>query len=502
MLQYLNPFAWGRWFFEFVSAWFLGFPWRDAPKGIPALLLMTVLIVGSVIAWTDNSNWRTELLNKQLMVAIEADQFETAELVIQRQLKKRPDDAQLVYRLALLRAESGQGENATQLMLDLAKYNRHEEAARWMLAENYIGKDWGSLDDDQRAEFGQLLKIIHEEAPKDVAIQQLYADYLIASEKFPQAIPILEQLARFQPMRGLQAAALSRRLGNPEAANRLAKMTLDAVALMSEEDPTNSVLALAVAQNQLFLKRYPESLRTLERSIKRAKTKEEAEKLKQAYGDATAAWIGFIEQSEMSNTQERLRILRLLEKALNYAPTNPRVLTIVADQVLATLDDDDEQVVMLRESLINGSSSGIAHFIRGTAALMEDDVETATTALRLAAQHMPRSGAILNNLAVALSVRDSDNLEEALKISDTAIKQTTNPTPHFFETRGQILFRLGRYVDAIPDLERSLTVESLAQKSHESLATCYEKIGEEDLSKLHQQAAIEVAKRTGSKSDG
>ena len=490
MLRNLNPLLWLRWAGQFVYAWAQSISWRDAPKAIPAIVLMMVLTVTGVIAFNDSSNWRTDLLNNQLQVAWDEENYETAELVIMRQLRKRPDDAQLVYRLALTRDVQGETENAIELMRDLTKIKAHEPAARWLLQKNFVGKEWDKLSQEEQDEFGMMLALIHKKKPDDIPIKQLYADYLIASQRFPQAVPILDELSWIQPMRGLQAAALSRKLGNNSTAQRLAKRTLDAVAKMSEEDPTNSTMALAVAQNQLFLRQYDEAVRTLDRAVKRAKTEPERLHLSQAMGDAIVAWVSFIEQSPANETaNERLRVLNMLQVALRYAPNNPRVLTLVADQVLATAGEDDQQIQAVREALINGSSIGIAHFIRGTAALMKDDIESATISLQLAAQHIPQSGAILNNLAVALSMRDDGNLEQALKISESAIKQTPNPTAHFFETRGQILFRLERYIDAIPDLERALLVESLAQQAHASLATCYEKIGEKELSKLHREAA-------------
>lgn len=470
----------------------MSLPWRDAPKAIPAIILVVVLLVTSVAAWTDNSDWRTSLLDNQLVAAWDKDDYETAELIILRQLRQRPDDGRLVYRLGLARDLNGENEAALDLMKKLAFGKRNERAARWILEKEYLGKDWEQLDDEGKDEFGRILALIHQEAPKDMAIKRLYADYLIAAEKLPQAIPVLEELARVQPMRGLQAAALARRLGNEATANRFAERTLDAVSRMSEEDPTNAVLALAVAQNQLFLKRFAETVRTLDRSIPRVKDDDERNMLKQAMGDTIVAWVAHIEESPVNSVNDRLRILKMLQTALRYAPSNLRVMTVVADEVLAVIDEDDAKIAAVREALIDGSSAGIAHFIRGTAALMNDDVESATISLQLAAKHMPQSGAILNNLAVALAEKGGeDNLEKALRISESAIKETPNLTPHYFETRGQILFKMGRFLDAIPDLERSLAVESLAKQSHKTLAVCYEKLGEKQLSNLHLEAAKE-----------
>lgn len=490
-LNALNPLNWVRWIFLFLCAWFLAISWRDIPKAIPALILIFVLVVTGTIAWNDNSNWRTELLDNQLAVAWEQESYDTAELVIKRQLVRRPSDTSLVYRLGLAREFQDDLEGAAGIMRSLTAYKRYEPAARWLLKKEFIDKQsdqrsmWSSLDKEQKAEFGSILKLILDAAPDDFPVKQLYADYLMAVEKFPQALPILEDLSADQPMRGLQAAILSRRLGNDVSAERYAIRALNEVSRMSKEDPTNSVLSLAVAQNQIFLKRFAESIRTLQQGIERASDDDTRAQLRLVIGNAIVAWVT---HEETLPEQDTLRVLKLLQAGLRYTPNHPRILAMVADQAIATVDNDDEQIAAIRQALISGSDAGIAHFIRGTAALMKDDVESATMSLKLAAEHMPRSSVILNNLAVALASREDPDLEQALLISETAISQSANPSPHFFETRGQILFQMNRYLDAIPDLERSLKAKTLAKKAHQALATCYEKLGEEDLSALHRDA--------------
>ena len=310
MLKYVNPLVWLRWISQFLYAWSMAIPWRDAPKAIPAIILMIVLVVTSVIAWSDTSNWRSELLNNQLQVALDQDDYETAELVLKRQLRRRADDTQVLHRLAIVLDAKGDTETASELMRNLSLAKSDAPASRWLLEKEFLGKDWPKLDESQRDEFGRILEVIYTEKPDDVTIQQLYADYLIASEKFPQAIPVLTALIPIQPMRGLQAAAISRKLGNDITADRLAERTLETVARMSEEDPTNSGLALSVAQNQLFLKRFPEAVETLERAAGRAKSAEEREQLRHAIGDSIVAWVNSLQEPSAGGLNERLRILR------------------------------------------------------------------------------------------------------------------------------------------------------------------------------------------------
>ena len=218
----------------------------------------------------------------------------------------------------------------------------------------------------------------------------------------------------------------------------------------------------------------------------------------QAMEDSIVAWIEFVQKTgkgdngELGEDQQK-SIIRMLEVALEDAPNNPRALAVLADQVLKLLGDDEDNVVRMRLKSIEITAPGISHLVQVSAALMENDIETATMHRRIAAEIMPRSGAILNNLAVAISGRGDPSLEEALKISRMAIERTPNATPNFYETRGQILTRMGRYAEAIPDLERAFVIESLRASCHQSLATCYEELGDVNRGSRHREAAT----RTG-----
>ena len=101
---------------------------------------------------------------KQLRAALNADDYSTAELVLRRQLKVRPKDAEIAYRLGLARQEQLELEDAANIMRRLVAVKQHEKAARWLIKHEYIGKNWAELDQEQRDEFGALLAMIHQSA--------------------------------------------------------------------------------------------------------------------------------------------------------------------------------------------------------------------------------------------------------------------------------------------------------------------------------------------------
>ncbi len=487
-MTYLNPLQWGRWIGGFISLWVLSLPWGRVSHGLPALILVVALISGGVIAVSEGTGWRDGLLQAELLDAWERDDFDTAELIVRRQLTSKPDSRETLHNLALTLDAQGRREDAAEMMRQLVSKKDDDKSAQWLLEVEFKQSDWPTYTKEQREELGAILKLLYTERKNDIWVKNLYADYLMAMERYKEAIPILAELSQIQPMRGLQAAALSRVTGNNTNAELFAQRSLAAVSKMSEEDPSNTNLALSVAQNQLFLGRFAEAIRTLERVIPEAKTEEDLKKLRDALGDGVVAWIQFIEKAKIQSLQERQRVLVLLQKGLLYAPNNPRVMALVADHVLASMGDDSEEIVTLRQALIDGSSPGIAHFIQGTAALVRGEEELALRELKLSADLMPHSSPILNNLAVALAARGGEeDLQNAKKILDSAIENAGRTIPHFHETRGQVLFQMKRYQDAIPDLERALSHPDLEQKARESLASCYAELGEEELSRMHRE---------------
>lgn len=483
-----NPLTWFRWIGEFIRCWFLGIPWRDAPKAIPAVILSMVLFTTAFIAFSGGAGWRNRLLDRQLRVSLDREDFPTAEIVIRRQLEADPKNVDLIHRFALVREAQSFEEEAKVLMRQLLT-RRHLPAAKWLLENQIIGKKLTDFSPEELDEVGRVLQLITEREDENLGAKRMYAEYLIFEQRLSSAIPVVLELSKVEPMRGLQAAALARQLNEFDAAEQYASAALERVKEMHKDDPTNSNIAMSIARNQIFLERHSDAIRTLKGSIDVAKTPEERRMLTQALGDAIVAYVTYIEKSPTNTVQERLRVLMMLDAAVKIAPNNPRVVTMVADHVLSSLNEDDEQIATVRAALISGSPAGIAHFIKGTSALMKEDLAMAELHLEKAAEQLPRSGAILNNLAVALALKEAPEYEKALQVANAAIDNVPTPTPHFFETRGQILFRMGRFREAISDLERALPAPDLKRRSHLMLADCYDKVGDADLAQGHRDAA-------------
>ncbi len=156
------------------------------------------------------------------------------------------------------------------------------------------------------------------------------------------------------------------------------------------------------------------------------------------------------------------------------------------DLVVQIQKDENSEAAALRKALVEGVGADTAHFIQGTVALLENDIEQAEVHLKQAAKANPNLPGILNNLAVAMAAKEGADLAKALKLAEAAVERLPNH-PYIRETRGQILCKMKKYGDAISDLEFALQATELAVPIHRSLAEAYDALGQTELAEEHRK---------------
>jgi tetratricopeptide (TPR) repeat protein len=126
--------------------------------------------------------------------------------------------------------------------------------------------------------------------------------------------------------------------------------------------------------------------------------------------------------------------------------------------------------------------------IVGTVAAEMGDFEQAATYFSRAVELNPDDGLTLNN-AAWLKSRVSDDLEQALRLSDRALSMEPDNVI-FRETRGQILLKLGRWREAISELEFAVNgFQSPNADTHSALAIAYDRCQNPELAERHRAIA-------------
>jgi regulator of sirC expression with transglutaminase-like and TPR domain len=100
----------------------------------------------------------------------------------------------------------------------------------------------------------------------------------------------------------------------------------------------------------------------------------------------------------------------------------------------------------------------------------------------------PSNAVAWNNLACVLLQQPDAGLESSLAASERALQ--LQPLDYRFrETRGQIFARLGRWQEAVDDLEYALNGMPDVPAIHRSLGKAYDALGETQLAAVHRQHA-------------
>lgn len=142
----------------------------------------------------------------------------------------------------------------------------------------------------------------------------------------------------------------------------------------------------------------------------------------------------------------------LLQQALRTQPWNTQALTRLIQVARLQGTGGDEARAMLKQMVAESDMPAMAYLLLGSDAFERGDAETAQRYLQQAQRLDPQSSIALNNLAWTMLHADKPDLVRAERLANAAVALSPKD-PHCRDTRFRILVRLGRYQDALPDLE-------------------------------------------------
>lgn len=258
------------------------------------------------------------------------------------------------------------------------------------------------------------------------------------------------------------------------------------------EHPEDVNLSTLVAKSLLILRRQDEAIERLVACLRNQTDSDAIARLRHSLSSTYVSKAIELDRQANESAEQQAEILSLLQAAMHISPGNRKLIEFCVSRYLRETVSGRSSNSDLLETLVQGAPPGISHFVQGTLALHEGNSHLATTHLQLAALTVPNSPAVLNNLAVALSQSNPDDLELPLRLVNAAIESAPLTVPAFHETRGAILFRMQRYHGAVVDLEQALVESSLQRSAHSRLATCYQKLGDSRRAAAHSQAAARL----------
>jgi len=504
--QWINPLYWIVWSMRFLVQWTTTRPYMTLAPSFPAIVVL-IVIAATIFASArrDRMQIQADYLDT-LRTSLRNGETQSASVAAHRLLAIDPDNLENQYQLAMLDEELGKTESAREAIYRLAVQKEYGPAALWMLRE-LIYEDTEPAKDSssglvKRTEWteGERLlchrcgTVAMTKLPSERAIlaKKLYAGFLAETGFAGDALRIFESVSEIDPSVNLAAAQLANRIaertGDYLQVQRYAKAAIHHIRPELDANPTAVETRLEYAQALVLDERDEEAYRLLIEGWKNSRHPV----LKMAAGEARVFTAERMKRS-VGGRESLSERGPLLYDALELAPDSPVVLEAVVHFSIECSQAEDRELNIVREKLLSAVEPPAMHFIEGTVALMNGDLELAEQHLALAAEEWTNMGGLLNNLAYTLLKKgDRDNLPQALRLSNAALDQIPG-YPALLETRGQVLLKLGRHRDAIADLEKALADPKMRATAHAGLAEAYGQLGLPDLAEENREHASRYA---------
>ncbi|MCR9296126.1 MAG: tetratricopeptide repeat protein, partial [bacterium] len=358
-------------------------------------------------------------------------------------------------------------------------------AALWLA--NQVGDlaSYGSWTPLQKQQYYHWLTLANHNDPSALLPKKILVEVLRKSGDTQQAYQLLHSAADEDQEAAYMMAVLADEVGRREEAARRAQMLVRKYEDAIQRNPEDHESRLRWASLLVLAGDERKAIDALQEGLRRAADDKQKKQLRSAMVEAIVVSSKKLQQQDDSPSA-LLVSLRMLKEAMRIDATNVNLLEAISDACVRTTDSNNNQLEILRESLVQGVDPDTAHFILGTAALNQGNIQEATQHLEISIRNNPGLPGLLNNMACLILSEESPDLERALRLSEAALRSQPNHT-YLRETRGQILFRMQRYTEAIADLEFALSSPELRKNIRHTLAEAYDALGQTEIAERQRE---------------
>ncbi len=482
-----NPLWWISSSLLFTVRWLVTRRYLPLLLATPAAVAVLGLI-GAISAGNAISPGAQSIFYKRMLASgISDTELPRAKLAIDALIRSDPSNTDAVFDRALLESKAGNIDLARGIMEALATGAKSPNAALWRAQSIGDTTQFASWSKQQLIDYHKWVQVAVENSPNNPLPRRMLGDVraLVGNKK--GAYEALLPIADIDTDTAYVVYFLQKDLGHTELALARGEKLDRVYRLRLQDDPKDTTARIQYGMLLASLQRIDEAKGEIKQGQDYATTAAEAMRLNKALSDLLV--YESVQLAQNDNTPRGLiERMSKLKQAADADPTNPDVLEAITQVCFEAAKSEDDQLTVLRESLVQNIDPDTSHFILGTIALNEGKVEEAAQHLELAAKNNPNMPGFLNNLAHAISHSETPDLERALRIANAANALVPNH-PYLRETRGQIYVQLQRYTDAIADLEFALNAPELRPQVREGLAQAYQALGQTEIAKRQRELA-------------
>jgi predicted Zn-dependent protease len=472
-----------------VGYWLRQRNWRLVLLGSPAVIV-PVLFGAAVVAGTTANDVGLRYL-QSAQAANRGGNSAAALVYAEAAVRHRPADPVAQFELAIAAAGTHDAERATTILQSLAPPERRGYGpAHLLVAQNILAQPAPNAEQLRVAE----THLLWADETFDVNKEELnlyLGELLFITGRLPQAKERLERAGSLMPAK-LRLGQIAAAHGDDSHAQTYAESCRLFFAAKLQSTPESLIFRAFLMESHLLRGDFPQALATIEEGLTRTPDNPQ---LRSQRATVYLQWLAQLDRTATTPPGEKLR---LLERGLTAEPANPALLMRLWAFSEMAGPQATEARGLLHQQLALGQNTAVAHFILGTTAWQAGQGEEAKLHLEQAYKLGPKLPVVGNNLAWVLADRSPPQLDRALELID-AVLANSPANPRYRGTRGYVLSKLGRWKDAITDLEASLARPDVEAETHELLAEAYTKLGDASMAKQHQQLSQTRPRRNAGK---
>lgn len=474
------------WIFKFCLAIvifpFAGFGFEDERRtrflfGLPALAGIFATIAVSLFVFLTQDRVTSRYV-RQMQSAMLAGDFKLASTIGGRLMTSdRERKPEIAYQYAVALGRSNDTVKANAILNQIAPDNTIGFAPAHLLRALQTGFTLGPNPSNVQLEkLHWHLKNSGGEDNEQILL--LWSKYFQYVEQIEPAIEKLGRAANLNPSHYLSLSELYRSVGNDAGAKKSLEFARDSFQRLVETKPLDMNARIALALTLARLSQVDEAEKVLQSGLKISRDPG----LLRAMADFYLSKF-----DEVSKRPDGMReSFDYLDRAIRLDP----LYTAIYDRLIrlyGKLQSEEEKstiIKLLEEMIVEGKNPATAHFALSSVLSLSGKQEECLIHLQQAFRISSNMPVVCNNLAWMLATSDPPKLDEALQLSQQAVK--ANPTSvNFHDTLGTILLLQGKNEDAIVELEYGLDQRNEDKELHAKLAKAYAALGNKEIARMH-----------------
>ena len=446
----------------------------DLRLGVPAALVALTLLLA--VVW---ANLRLPLVEhyERRLARHASFNYTPAMLVCQKRLLSlEPDRPELRFALAKSHERLGDISRAEALLRSLAPTDRpgYLPAHEWLARRAYSQR----FQPGRAKEAEQHCLMILKALPNASQTQALLGLLYLELGRHQEARRMLSTVAKENPLLLLALANSCAALGDHAAARQHTEAAHRAAKENGEAHPDDPTAQLLWSKSYLAQGNFQAAIDVLSKA-----DPDKTPGFRSEIASVYAAWATAILRS---GRPQSAVLLSVFERGLTLEPKhepllNTLVLSLISGGPLASTVR-----TRLESKLGGGPLAAPFHFALGNEAWADGRQVEARDHWEAAYKLNPNIPMLSNNLAYSLAYTPPADPARALALADLVLSQSQGD-PRMRLTRGQILSRLGRWTEAVTELEHALSEGETSDDTHNALAEAYEAVGQKGKAAEHRR---------------